>query len=103
MDNIDHIAHLQHALKALFPPLMMKRSKQRPLTERRRERRTSLPHQARQGEAKLLEHMREVRAIGAGPERGDRGSEAGVHVETGLKIPHEHELMRILFGNTYSI
>jgi hypothetical protein len=55
------------------------------------------------GEAKLLKHVCEVRDIGAGPERGDRGSKAGVHVEAGLKIPHEHELMRTLFVNTCSI
>jgi hypothetical protein len=53
MDYIDHIEHLHHALKALFPPLMMKRSKQRPLMEADVVRgdggayRTSLPQQAR--------------------------------------------------------
>jgi hypothetical protein len=54
------------------------------------------------GEAELQEHVREVRDIGAGLEHGDRGSEA-VHVETGLKRPHEHEPMRALFVNTCSI
>jgi hypothetical protein len=54
------------------------------------------------GEAELQEHVREVRDIGAGLERGDRGSEA-VHVEAGLKRPHEHEPMRALFVNTCSI
>jgi len=36
------------------------------------------------GEAELQEHVREVGDVGAGPERGDRGGEAGVHVEAGL-------------------
>ena len=54
-------------------------------------------------EARLQEHVHEVRDIGAGPgpERGDSGSEAEVHVEAGLKRPHEP--MTTLFVNTWSI
>jgi hypothetical protein len=54
-------------------------------------------------EAELQEHVREVCDIDVGPERGDSRSEADVHVETGLKRPHEHEPMRTLFVNTCSI
>jgi hypothetical protein len=36
------------------------------------------------GEAELQEHVREVRHVGAGPQRRDRGGEPGVHVEAGL-------------------
>jgi hypothetical protein len=55
------------------------------------------------GEVELHEHVHGVRDIGAGlgPERGDSGSEAEVHVETGLKRPHEP--MRTLFVNTQGL
>ena len=36
------------------------------------------------GEAELEQDVREVPGVGAGPERGDRGGEVGVHVEAGL-------------------
>jgi hypothetical protein len=52
------------------------------------------------GEAELQEHVCD---IGAGPKRCDHGSEVGVHVEAGLKRPHEYEPMRTLFVNTCSI
>jgi hypothetical protein len=47
------------------------------------------------GEAELEKDVREVPGVVAGPERGDRGGEASVHVETGLALaPQVHRFQR---------